>query len=168
MIPCRGDNWAEASNSIDIACPCDLVFSFVCDPRNDNRWLTNAGVAQCLTEGPIRAGSRFRQFPLLLGARIDVEWEFTAYEAPLHAASRSCTGPIEFERRVDCEALGARTRLTHLVAMTVPLPFVPVAAASRLLHDAGERALRRLKALLEGARPPGSGSTDLPKDVDTP
>lgn len=152
MILRRKGDWAEASNSIDIACPCDVVFALVCDPRNDSKWLTNAGTPQCLTQGPIGAGSRFRQFPLLLGARIDVEWQFSEYEAPRHAVSRSVSGPIEFERRVTCDPLGAETRFTHHVAMSVPLPFVPVSAASGLLRGAGERALARLKSLLESSR----------------
>lgn len=150
----REDNdWIEARRSIVIAQPRDRVFAFVCDPRSDGKWLTNLGDVQWLTPGPFRAGSRFRQFPIFLGARVEVEWEVTAFEADAHFSGRSVSGPITFERSIDCEMAETATRLTKFVRMRAPfvVPFMPLSAANGLLGNATDRALARLKALLEGA-----------------
>lgn len=158
MSPREEDDWIEARRSIVIAQPRERVFSFVCDPRNDGRWLTNLGDVQWLTPGSFRAGSRFRQFPIFLGARVQVEWEVTSFDADTHFAGRSVSGPVTFERSIDCEAVDTATRLTKFVRLRVPfaLPFMSVSAAGGLLGNATDRALARLKALLEGSHPGGN------------
>lgn len=155
MNPHEEDDWIEARRSIVIVQPRARVFSFVCDPRNDSKWLTNLGDVQELTPGPLRTGSRFRQFPIFLGARVQVEWEVTSFDADAHFAGRSVSGPITFERSIDCEAADSSTLLTKFVRMRVPfvLPFMSVSAAGGLLGNATDRALARLKALLEGSNP---------------
>lgn len=158
MSPHEEDDWVEARRSIVIVLPRERVFSFVCDPRNDSKWLTNLGDVQELTPGPFRTGSRFRQFPIFLGARVQVEWEVTSFDADAHFAGRSVSGPITFERSIHCEASDGSTRLTKFVRMRVPfvLPFMSVSAAGGLLENATDRALARLKALLEGNGAAGS------------
>jgi hypothetical protein len=145
------NDWAQTRGSILIARPVDLVFGFVCDPRNDGKWLTNVGDVRCLTRGPIGAGSRFHSFPIFLGARIEVEWQVTAFEANSHIASRSVSSPIAFERTVDCETSGSGTKLSNFVRIRVPfgLPFMTRSAVDALLGNAADRALARLKSFLE-------------------
>lgn len=160
MNPREDDDWIEARRSIVIARPRERVFAFVCDPRNDGIWLTNLGDIKWLTPGPFRAGSRFRQFPIFLGARVEVEWEVTGFEADTHFAGRSISGPITFQRSIDCETVETATRVTKFVRLRAPfvLPFMSLSAANSLLGNATDRALARLKALLEspdeGTEPP--------------
>lgn len=161
MSPHERDNWIEARRSIVIARPHDLVFAFVCEPRNDSDWLTNVGDVQWLTPGPFRTGSRFREFPIFLGARVQMEWEVTDFDPTGHFAGRSISAPVAFERSIDCEATGCGTRLTKFVRLQIALPFLSVSAADGLLKNATDRALARLKTVLERAElsPAISGDT---------
>ncbi len=52
----------------------EIVFRFACDPLNDGQWLTNVGKTGNLP-GADGLKSRFRQFPIFLGAPVEVEWE---------------------------------------------------------------------------------------------
>jgi hypothetical protein len=159
MIPMQHDNsaeWAEIHATAVIDCSPEIVFSFVCDPFNDRRWLTNVGNTQQLTPGPIGLGSRYRQFPFFLGVPIEVEWEVIDFIANRRMKGRSVAGLFAFERGYDCEPVGQATRITKVVKLHLPpvSAFVPRAAASTLLSKAAERALRRLKSLLESNASP--------------
>jgi Polyketide cyclase / dehydrase and lipid transport len=149
--------WAEARGSVVIERPNDVVFAFASNPHNDNQWLNNLGEVQWLTPGAVRLGSRFRQFPIFLGARIQVEWDVTAFVADRHLTGQSSSGPLQFERRLDCEAEGTNTLLTSSVRIRIPagLPFVTKSTADAQLGNAAARALARLKDALERTSPAG-------------
>src|SRR3954463_6739715 len=57
-----------ASTTVEIARPPDDVFSFIADPANLSRWQDAEEVEQ-LTDGPVRAGTRFREVHKLFGRR---------------------------------------------------------------------------------------------------
>lgn len=147
----QADDWTEARASVSICQPLSTVFAFIRDPHNDGRWLTHVGNVQQLTEGPLGIGSKFRQFPIVLGAEVAVEWEVTGFLAGRHIAATSCAGPLAFRRSYDCEPIGADTQVTMCVQLHLPaiIPFIAGGAANGLLRNASERALMRLKAVLE-------------------
>lgn len=143
--------WTEARASVAICRPVSTVFAFIRDPYNDGRWLTHVGNVLQLTEGPIGVGAKVRQFPILLGAEVEVEWEVTEFVADRHIAARSSAGPIAFRRSYDCEPIGSEAQVTMCVQLHLPavIPFIAGGAANVLLRKASERALLRLKAVLE-------------------
>lgn len=145
------DEWTEARASVVVCRPVSTVFAFIRDPHNDGRWLTHVGNVLQLTEGPIAIGSKFRQFPILLGAEVAVEWEVTEFVADRHIVARSSAGPIAFRRSYDCEPIGSEAQITMCVQLHLPaiIPFMAGSAANVLLRKASERALLRLKAVLE-------------------
>jgi hypothetical protein len=149
-------DWAEVQAATVIDCSPEIVFSFACDPFNDGRWLTNVGKTQQLTPGPIGLRSRFRQFPIFLGVPVEVEWEVVEFVANRRMKARSVAGPFTFVREYDCEPVGLGTRITKVVKLhlTSVSAFVTKAAAGVLLGKAAERALGRLKVLLEGNAAP--------------
>jgi len=144
-------DWVEIRAAIVVDCSPEIVFAFACDPFNDARWLTNVGKTEQLTPGPIGFHSRFRQFPIFLGVPVEVEWEVVEFVANRHMKGRSVAGLFAFERGYDCEPVGQATRITKVVKLHLPpvSALVPRAAASTLLSKAAERALRRLKSVLE-------------------
>src|SRR4051794_34123409 len=57
-----------ASTTVEIARPPNEVFAFVTDPTNLSAWQDAEEVEQ-LTEGPVRAGTRFREVHKVMGRR---------------------------------------------------------------------------------------------------
>ncbi|MGA2322049.1 MAG: SRPBCC family protein, partial [Solirubrobacteraceae bacterium] len=57
-----------ASTTVEIARPPDEVFAFVTDPSKLSAW-QDAEEVQQLTEGPVRAGTRFREVHKAMGRR---------------------------------------------------------------------------------------------------
>src|SRR3954466_9081191 len=57
-----------ASATVEIARPPEEVFAFVTDPAKLSVW-QDAGEVQQLTEGPVRAGTRFREVHKVMGRR---------------------------------------------------------------------------------------------------
>jgi len=57
-----------ASTTVEIARPPDEVFAFVTDPSKLSAW-QDAEEVQQLTEGPVRAGTRFREVHKAMGQR---------------------------------------------------------------------------------------------------
>jgi hypothetical protein len=152
----KSGDWAEVQAATVIDCPPETVFSFACDPCNDGRWLTSVGETQKLTPGLIGLGSRFRQFPIFLGVPVAVEWEVVEFVAGRHMRGRSVTGAFAFVRGYDCEPVGSATRITKVVKLHLPVvsAFVTRGAADALLSRSAERALERLKILLERSAAP--------------
>jgi len=52
--------WRASLCTVEIARPPDEVFAFVTDPTKLSAW-QDADEVQQLTEGPVRAGTRFRE-----------------------------------------------------------------------------------------------------------
>jgi uncharacterized protein YndB with AHSA1/START domain len=57
-----------ASTTVDIARPPDEVFAFMTDPSKLPAW-QDAEEVQQLTDGPVRAGTRFREIHKAMGRR---------------------------------------------------------------------------------------------------
>jgi hypothetical protein len=104
----------------------------------------------------IGLSSRFRQFPIFLGVPVEVEWEIIEFVANRRMRARSVAGPFAFVRGYDCEPVGPATRLTKVVKLHLQLvsAFVTRGTADVLLSKAVERALGRLKILLESGAAP--------------
>jgi len=146
-------DWVEVRAATVIDCASEIVFAFACNPFNDARWLTNVSKTEQLTPGPIGLDSRFRQLPIFLGVPVSVEWKVIEFVPNRHMKGRSVAGLFAFERGYDCEPVGQATRITKVVKLHLPpvSAFVPRAAANTLLSKAAERALRRLKGVLESS-----------------
>ena len=104
-----------ASTTVEIARPPDEVFAFVTDPTKLSEW-QDAEEVQQLTEGPVRAGTRFREvhkamrrrrveltevvecdpgrlfhIRVVEGPPVDGLWEFAPTPAGVHARDTHAT-----------------------------------------------------------------------------
>jgi uncharacterized protein YndB with AHSA1/START domain len=93
----------EAAASID-ASPDDVI-GFLADPANAPTWMRALDVAELITPGPIRAGSRFREVQDAGGKRIESICEITEYESGRRYAWRNVDdGPAQYGGGFTAEA----------------------------------------------------------------
>ena len=153
-------NWVRTTASIVIERLPAEVFGFVSDPRNDAAWLGKIRDTRPLTPGPIGVGTRFRQAANFLGAAVEGEWEVVEFVEGVSTRCRSVAGPFRFVRTYVCEPAETATRLTNVIEVSLSgvLAILPRSAADGLLASSAQRALVRLKDLLERGREPGGGT----------
>ncbi len=106
---------ARTALSADIAKPPEEVFPYLFEPELVKQWTTGLDGYERLDDGPLRAGSRFRQQLEVSGQHIDAEIEVTAYDPPRGAESRSEIRGIDVISTYELEPAGGGTRLTQSV-----------------------------------------------------
>lgn len=138
------------SHSVTIRRPVQDVFAFVTDVRNNPRWQSNLVEARQLTQGPLRAGSGFREVRRLLGRQVHVTTQVTDYGPPARFAIRSTSGPVPFQGRFAFEDADGSTRVTFTLEVQAvgPMKLAEGMVRGALQRDT-EAALGRLKAILE-------------------
>jgi carbon monoxide dehydrogenase subunit G len=143
----------KAERSTTIACPPDVVFSFVSDPRNLPKW--QPAVSEVTLHGDeVAVGSRFEESRQFVGKRFRSTVEVTELEPDRVFAVHVTNGPVPITVRHVFEPDGDGTRLTlaaeaQLTGLKRLGGTVMVKAAER---DA-EQNLARLKHLLEEQGP---------------
>jgi uncharacterized protein YndB with AHSA1/START domain len=101
-----------ATASID-ATP-EEVIDFLADPANAPAWMRALDVAELITPGPIRAGSRFREVQDAGGQRIESICEITEYEPGRRYGWRNIDdGPAQYGGGFTAEAEGGGTSLRY-------------------------------------------------------
>jgi len=79
--------------------PVNEVFALVANPENTPKWASGSAGAKKITEGPIRAGTKFRSVAKGLGRRMEAETEMTVYEPDKTFVSTVRSGPVPAEIR---------------------------------------------------------------------
>ena len=124
-----------ASATVQIARPPEEVFAFVSDPAKLSAW-QDAEEVQQLTDGPVRAGTRFREVHKVMGRRRVELTEVVEYDPGRVFHIRVLEGPPVDGRWEFAPTAGGGTRLT----------LTPLAHLSGRAHIAN-RALEHITAL---------------------
>jgi uncharacterized protein YndB with AHSA1/START domain len=130
--------------------PRDEVFAFMTDPERFPSWLA---VEDVELDGPMRLGATGSETRRMLGRRLRMEWEVTAYEPGRRIAFRYPSGPIAADAAFTFETVGAATRVTcatdlHLRGLYRVL--APLVVREARKED--EANFRRVRDVLEGTR----------------
>ncbi|HEX5505963.1 MAG TPA: SRPBCC family protein [Thermomicrobiales bacterium] len=141
----------EVSHSVTIGRPADEVFGLVGDPDGDTTWGSLIVESEQLSPGPVGVGATYRQTATLLGARLTVVVEVTAYE-PGRLLRYRISEPIAVEHCRTLEATPDGTRLTFFMAID---PRGHFQTATGLLRHAARRQMEAdmdaIKAMLEAS-----------------
>ena len=138
-----------ASTAVEIARPPEEVFAFITDPAKLSAWQDAEDVQQ-LTDGPVRAGTRFREVHKVMGRRRVELTEVVEYDPGRVFHIRVVEGPPVDGRWEFARTPGGGTRLTLT-------PLAHLSGRARIANRAMEeitalafrRFHRRLKRTLE-------------------
>lgn len=133
-----------------IARPPAAVFQFITDTRNAPRVMPSVQRLEAVTDGPVGAGTRYRETRLVNGKEAQAELEVTGFEPPERYAVRNVTDGIEtvYTYRFQPERAGTRVTLECVVsAAGLKKLMVPMVVAV-LKREDGDH-LARLKAAVE-------------------
>jgi carbon monoxide dehydrogenase subunit G len=135
---------------IQIDRPRAEVFAFATNLEKVPQWLPEVVRVEKLTDGPIRAGTQFRETRLMKGKEHSAIIDVSEHEPPrVHAASSSCFG-ILFTYRYRFEPKGGGTRI-HLEALAnskwYAAPFVGMML--KMMEKMDGDQLEKLKAAIE-------------------
>ena len=79
--------------SVHLNSPVEKVFAFVADCKELPTWQSNLIKSELLTEGPLRAGSRFREVRLVRQKETEIQAEMTAFEPNRRFATKTLSKP---------------------------------------------------------------------------
>jgi quercetin dioxygenase-like cupin family protein/uncharacterized protein YndB with AHSA1/START domain len=100
-------------HSVEIERPPEEVFSFVADPRNDERWTPAVEKTRKTSDGPLGAGTTFESVFRLLGRRFEASFEIAEYEPNRKVVLGSATsGPVQLTGTRSVEEVPGGTRFT--------------------------------------------------------
>ena len=144
----------RVSDSVVIARPVDVVFSFVSDHENLPAWTVGVKQSRRLTDGPPAAGARYRVVGRLLGRPVESSYQVTVLE-PGRGFDGTMTSPMfgfceqyRFEHDQD----GTRVSMSADVEPHGVFRFLsPVMTAGVRRQVRADH--RRLKAVLERPGP---------------
>jgi hypothetical protein len=136
--------------SVLVAASPEDAFEFVSDFERNPEWQTGMRDAQFTSEGPLRAGTTYRQVARFLGRRIEIEFVVTHVDPGREIVTRTLTGPfpITVVRTVVPDGDGARVS-AHVTAEPRGAFRLADPILERFLRAAVEREHRRLKDLLD-------------------
>jgi uncharacterized protein YndB with AHSA1/START domain len=129
--------------------PVEQVFAFLADTGKVATWQSNLIKMEQLTEGPLRAGSRFREVRRLGRWQSEIQAEITAFEPNKRFETKTTTKP-QVTVSYSFEAEDGGTRLKHkFVMLTSGLMRLlePLIAAS--IKKESESDFETLKRILE-------------------
>jgi uncharacterized protein YndB with AHSA1/START domain len=96
--------------------PVDQVFAFLMDTGKLSTWQSNLIKIEQLTEGPLRAGSRFREVRRLGKKESEIQGEITVFEPNKRFETKTITKP-QVTVSYSFEAENGGTRLKHKFVM---------------------------------------------------
>ena len=79
--------------TVQVNCPVERVFSFIVDDKNLRSWQTGLVENELLTEGPLQAGTRFREVRLMGPRKAEIQGEITDFVPNQLFATRTLTEP---------------------------------------------------------------------------
>lgn len=140
-------NRAVVENTISIARPPEVVFDYVTDLEREPEWNNKLKAVQPLTDGPLRAGSRYQARFDTVG---DSVIEYLRFDRPTLWATRSSGRRLDvrFVGEVTPEPFGCRVSLqTELLPHGVLRLVKPV--LNRVMRTSWDRHLKVIKSTLE-------------------
>lgn len=96
--------------------PAEQVFAFLMDMNKLATWQSNLIKTEALTEGPLRAGSRFREVRRLGRRESEIQGEITAFEPNKRFETKTLTKP-QVTVSYSLETENGGTRLKHKFVM---------------------------------------------------
>lgn len=100
----------SVEHTVEIARPVDEVFAYLTDVARLPEW--QESVSEVHVDGPLAAGSRFRDVREFMGRSASSTLEVTAYERPGRFSLRVVEGPIAYELDHSLEAARDGTKVT--------------------------------------------------------
>ncbi len=138
----------RTAHSVIIHRPLAEVFDFVTDLRNETRWQPE--IRSVTLEGPLSAGSTFRERRVTFGRSFDWRFRITHYSAPHSITIETIDGAAPYRGTRRFESLDGSTKITETGELELPgllALFDPI--AERVSRRPLRVAYARLKALLE-------------------
>ena len=129
--------------------PVEQVFAFLMDTRKLATWQSNLIKSEPLTEGPLRAGSRFREVRRIQGKEEEIEGEITALEPNRRLETKTVTKPkAVVSYSLDPEHGGTRLRYKFVLITSGVMRLLEPMIASSIKKDS-QADFETLKRILE-------------------
>jgi uncharacterized protein YndB with AHSA1/START domain len=143
------------SATITVAATPRAVISFIADPANAPRWMKARDVAELITPGPVRAGSRFREVMSAGDKRIEMICEVVELDPDRTYAWRSVSeGPTTYGGGFTAVPKGDGTELRYEGWATTTGELASREEAwGRQAQREAEAELAAIKDALEGPSP---------------
>ncbi len=103
--------------TVTVKCPVDQVFALITDAKNLRRWQASLIENELLTEGPVMAGTRFREKRRMGSRESVIEGEITEFVPNQRFATRTLTAP-NVTVSYTLEPVKGGTRVTYRFTMT--------------------------------------------------
>jgi uncharacterized protein YndB with AHSA1/START domain len=130
--------------------PAEQVFAFLVDPEKLVLWQSNLVKTEILTEGPLRAGSRFREVRMLRGKESEIRGEISDFEPNRQLATKTADQP-QVTVRYALHPENGGTQLSYQFAMrSAGLRRLLEPVILKSVRKESESDLQRLKQLLGG------------------
>jgi carbon monoxide dehydrogenase subunit G len=136
--------------SIHLNRPVAQVFAFLADTGKVSSWQSNLIELEQLTEGPLRAGSRFREVRRLGRRDSEIQGEVTAFELNKRLETKTVTKPkASVSYSLDPEEGGTRLKYKFALETSGLMRLMePMIAGS--IKKESEADFETLKRILEG------------------
>lgn len=138
----------KVKHSIIIARPIDDVFAFVTNLHNETRWQPE--IKLVTLNGPLQAGSTFREVRVTFGRAYDWHFRITEFDPPHRITIDTIRGSARYRGSRIFEAVAEGTQVTEIGELEMPRflrVFNPL--FSRLSQRPLRLAYGRLKQMLE-------------------
>ncbi len=140
----------RTSFSTVIRRPVEEVYAFVTDPTNDLKWQPEISGVTVTSEGPLVAGSTFREVRKTFGRTFTWEMLITEMEPNRKICIKALKGTVPYEGCRTFETVQGGTRITETSEVRLGWPYKPFAP---LLARVSTRPVRiayaKLTRLLE-------------------
>jgi len=129
--------------------PVEQVFAFLTDTRKLSTWQSNLIKSEPLTEGPLRAGSRFREVRRINNKEEEIDGEITALEPNKRHETKTVTKPEAMVSYVlDPEQGGTRLTYKFVLITSGPMRLMEPIMASAI-KKGSEADFETLKQIFE-------------------
>ena len=129
--------------------PVEQVFAFLMDTGKLATWQSNLIKSEQLTEGPLRAGSRFREVRRINNKETEIEGEITSLEPNRCLETKTSTRPQAMvSYSLDPEQGGTRLRYKFILITSGLMRLLEPVIASSIKKDT-KADFETLKRMLE-------------------
>ena len=136
--------------SVHLNRPVEKVFAFVVDSKELPKWQSNLIKSELLTEGPLRAGSRFHEVRLVRQKETEIQAEMTAFEPNRRFATKTLSKPeVTVSYSFEPENGGTRLRYEFGMVTTGLMRLLEPMILGSIKKDTA-LDFEKLKQLLEG------------------